>query len=100
MQAGWGERVGGDFTSINRPLWWRLTHPALSTKLSSIVFQGMSRVDLLRYRTVPRYTISISIKPAIAVPEYPIEAWQVENSIERPCPPNLPGHIEVCVGSR
>lgn len=47
-----------------------------------------------------RYSVSISIEPTIALPKYPIETGQTKDSIERPCPPDLPCHIKVGVGTR
>jgi len=47
-----------------------------------------------------RDSVSISIKPTIAPPKHLIKAWQAEQRVERPCPPDLPCHIEVCVGTR
>lgn len=51
-------------------------------------------------RTVARNSISISIKPAIAPPQHPIEAWQTKDCVERPCPPDSSRHAQVCVSSR
>src|SRR5580658_1170064 len=67
---------------------------------SSIVFQTVGSTVLFRQRTVARYSVSISIKPTIALPKYPIKTRQTEDSVERPCPPDSPCHIEVCVGTR
>ena len=50
--------------------------------------------------TVARDSVSVSIEPTISAPKYPIETWQTADRIERPCPPDLPSHIEVCVGAR
>jgi hypothetical protein len=47
-----------------------------------------------------RDSISIPIKPTIAPPKGPIKTWQMKDPVERPCPPDFPCHIEVCVGTR
>src|SRR6185437_1707730 len=43
---------------------------------------------------------SISIKPTISLPERPIKTRQTEDCVERPCPPDLPCHMEVSIGTR
>ena len=47
-----------------------------------------------------RDSVSIPIKPTIAPPKHPIKTRQTEDCVERPCPPNLSCHIEVCIGTR
>jgi len=55
---------------------------------------------MLRQRTVAGDSVPISIKPAIAPPKDPIKAWKTEDCVERPCPPDSPCHVQVCVGAR
>jgi hypothetical protein len=49
---------------------------------------------------VARNEVSISIKPTIGSPKNPIKAWQTEECVEGPRPPDLPGYKEVSVGTR
>jgi hypothetical protein len=49
---------------------------------------------------VARYSVSVSIEPTIAPPQYPIKTWQAEDSIEMPRPPDSPCYIKVRIRAR
>jgi hypothetical protein len=45
-------------------------------------------------------TVAVSSERAIAPPEHLIEAWQAEDCVEWPSPPDSARHVEVCIGAR
>src|SRR5215469_13410926 len=47
-----------------------------------------------------RDSVSIPVEPTIAPPKHPVKTRQAEYTVERPCPPDSPRHIKVCVGTR
>ncbi len=46
-----------------------------------------------------RDAVPVPRKPPITNVDQPVEPWQTENRIERPCPPDPSRHIQINIGS-
>src|ERR1039457_3973472 len=76
------------------------------TRVRTVLFPVPSEQYLVSSQRSPwlqlartRDAIPIARKPPITDPDQPVESRQTEDSIERPCPPDPPRHIEIHIGS-